>query len=71
MASVAAGVMVGLAGALVLSRLVTSLLFELDAVDPVTFGAVALLLVGVAWVAVLVPAHRATRISPVSALRAE
>jgi putative ABC transport system permease protein len=71
MASVAAGVGVGLIGAVLLSRIVASLLFEMDAADPVTFATVALLLVAVAWLAVLVPAHRATRVSPLDALRAE
>jgi putative ABC transport system permease protein len=71
MVSVAIGVLIGIVGAVALSRLVATLLYDVPAVDPVTFAAVALLLIGVAWVAVLVPARRATRIDPLSALRAE
>jgi putative ABC transport system permease protein len=71
MTGVVTGVAVGLAGAFVVSRLVAFMLYEVDAVDPLTFIAVALLLLFVAWIAVLVPAHRATRISPLNALRAE
>jgi putative ABC transport system permease protein len=71
MAGIVTGVAVGMAGALLLSRLVSFMLYEVEAVDPLTFIAVALLLFGVAWLAVLVPANRATRISPLSALRSE
>jgi putative ABC transport system permease protein len=69
--SVGLGVLAGLAGALMLSRILASLLFEVEAMDPLTFAAVALLLVGVAWLAVFVPARRATRVDPLTALRPE
>jgi predicted permease len=71
MLSVFAGIVLGLTGAVLLSRVTASFLFEVDAVDPVTFAAVALILTATAWLAVFVPARRATRVSPMVALRAE
>jgi putative ABC transport system permease protein len=71
MISVAVGLAAGLAGAAALARVTASLLFELDALDPLTFAGGALLLLLVAWVAVLVPARRALRVSPTIALQAE
>jgi predicted permease len=71
MISVASGIVLGLVGAALLSRLLATLLFEVDPIDPLTFVGVALLLLTVAWLAVLVPARRAVRLSPVSALRAD
>jgi ABC-type antimicrobial peptide transport system permease subunit len=65
------GVVVGLAGALVGTRLVSSLFYGVSAADPVTFVAVSLLLVVVALVASWLPARRATLIDPVVALRDE
>lgn len=65
------GLAVGLAGALVATRLVSSLFYGISAADPITFGAVSLLLLGVALVASYLPARRATRIDPVVALRDE
>jgi predicted permease len=64
------GVVVGLAVAFGLSRLVTSLLFGISGVDVLTFAAVPALLLGVALVATLLPAFRASRVDPVESLRA-
>ncbi|HWX40133.1 MAG TPA: ABC transporter permease [Blastocatellia bacterium] len=66
-----AGVAVGLAGALVANRLVATLLFGVSSTDPATFVAVALLLSAVAMIATYLPAHKATRVEPVIALRHE
>jgi ABC-type antimicrobial peptide transport system permease subunit len=64
------GVVVGLAAAFGLSRLVTSLLFGITGVDVLTFATVPALLLGVALVATLLPAFRASRVDPVESLRA-
>src|SRR4029077_13813710 len=66
-----AGVAIGLAGSLALSRLLASMLFEVRASDPLTFGAVALLLTAVALLACYFPARRAMRADPMIALRHE
>src|SRR5207247_10176418 len=65
------GVALGLAAALALSRVVASLIFGVRATDPLTFAAVALLLVAVGLLATVLPAYRATRVEPVSILREE
>ena len=68
---VAVGLAVGLAGAFALTRLMQSLLYGVTPTDPITFGGVSALLVLAAVSASLIPARRATRIDPISALRAE
>ncbi len=65
------GLLVGLAGSLAVARTLQSMLFDVSTFDPLTFGAVALGLAAVALVACLVPARRATRVDPSTALRAE
>lgn len=65
------GVVVGLAGALALTRVMSSLLFGVTERDPITFGVVAALLIAVAFIACFVPARRATRVDPLLALRCE
>jgi len=68
---VAVGLVVGLAGALALTRFMQSLLYGVTPTDPITFVGVSGLLVLAAASASLIPARRATRIDPITALRAE
>jgi predicted permease len=65
------GIVFGLAAAAGLTRLMSSLLFGVNTVDPVTYGVVAVGLVGAAVLASFVPALRAAAVDPVEALRAE
>ena len=65
------GVACGLIAAVLLMRLMSSLLFNVNPVDPVTYGAVSLGLVGTAWLASYLPSRRAATVDPVEALRAE
>jgi predicted permease len=69
MRRVALGAAAGLAGALLLTRLMSNLLYGVRPTDPLTFGLVSLVLVGAALLASYLPARRATRINPVIALR--
>ena len=66
-----AGVVFGLIGAIALTRVMTSLLFGVSTTDLSTFSTVPLVLIGTAAVASYIPAARATRIDPVTALRDE
>jgi predicted permease len=65
------GVLIGLGAAAGLTRLMEALLFGVDPVDPLTFGAVALTLTVVALLASYLPAHRASKVDPVVAIRFE
>jgi predicted permease len=65
----AGGIVIGVVGALIFTRLMTNLLFQVSPRDPVAFGAALVVLGVVAFVACVLPAWRATRIDPVRALR--
>ncbi|HUZ93656.1 MAG TPA: ABC transporter permease [Edaphobacter sp.] len=65
------GVVLGIVASLVITRLMSSLLFGISATDPLTFVCVAVLLSLVALAASYIPAHRAMRVNPVTALRYE
>ena len=67
----AAGLVLGLAGAIAATRLLTSMLFEVKPGDPSTYAAVAILLAIVALAASYLPAHRASKVDPLVALRQE
>jgi ABC-type antimicrobial peptide transport system permease subunit len=67
----AGGVLCGAAGAALLTRLMTSLLFGTSPLDPITFGLVSVGLVGITALASYVPAHSATKVDPVQTLRGE
>jgi ABC-type antimicrobial peptide transport system permease subunit len=68
---VALGVILGLLGSLALTRVLQSQLYGISAHDPLTYVTIALLLPAVATFACLIPARRATKLDPLTALRAE
>jgi len=69
MSMVLVGIVIGSVGAFALTRVLTSLLFGIGATDAVTYGGVMLMLALVALLACYIPARRATRVKPMSALR--
>jgi putative ABC transport system permease protein len=69
MRPVAIGVAIGLAGSAAVSQLLSSLLFGVSPLDPTVFGGVAAFLGAVALVASMLPARRAMRVDPMTALR--
>lgn len=64
-----AGLIIGVVAALVLTRLLSSLLYEISATDPVAFVVVPLLLIVVVLIAIYIPSRRATKVDPLIALR--
>jgi putative ABC transport system permease protein len=66
-----AGLLLGLGGALSLTRVMKTLLFGISATDPLMFAVIALLLMVVALAACWLPARRATKVDPMIALRSE
>jgi ABC-type antimicrobial peptide transport system permease subunit len=66
-----AGIGIGLVGAVAMSRVLESLLYDVQVRDPATFGVVACALAAVALAACYVPARRAARVDPIVALRDE
>ena len=65
------GAAIGVAGALALTRLLRTMLFGIEPSDPLTFVAVSLILLAVALLACVIPAHRAAKVDPLVALRYE
>ena len=68
---VVAGLAIGVAAGLALTRLVSSMLYGVSATDGATYAAIAVVLGAVAVIAIVIPARRATRVDPMLALRAD
>jgi ABC-type antimicrobial peptide transport system permease subunit len=68
---VAAGIVLGLAAALALARVMRSMVFQVSTTDPMVFGAIAMLLLATAACAAWIPARRAARLDPLVTLRTE
>jgi ABC-type antimicrobial peptide transport system permease subunit len=65
------GIVLGLLAALALTRLLSSVLYEVNPVEPFTYAVFAAFLIAVSLLAAYLPARRATRVDPVSVLREE
>lgn len=65
------GILIGVAGAIILTRFISSLLFGISSIDPVTFVLTIIVLLIVAFLACYIPARKAMRVDPMIALRAE
>jgi len=65
------GLVIGLVGSFALTRLISTMLFGITPTDPLTFGVVSAVLLGIGILASWLPARRATRIDPIVALRSD
>ena len=69
MATTIVGIVIGLAAAFALTRLLQSMLYQVTATDPLVFAIIPLLLFAVATIATYIPARRAMKVNPITALR--